>query len=205
MAEQVQSLPMTPAQVATFGPGGQSYIANLFSGFILSSDRQYPLFQFAQNDNAVPFASVLTNLREAGRIGSTMNFTALQIGWRVVKLGDTMPTQQEIHDIKRFLFACNIQVTVGSNETRIAEFTGAHLLNVEEFASSTVLADAHGGQSSPVSTSPWVNLIQPIPLQNNVEIGGKVVCNLPAVPPALITANQNWAVQILMAGIKQTK
>lgn len=205
MAEQVQSVPMSPAVVASFGPGGQSYIANLFSGFILKSDKQYPLFQFAQNDNAVPFASVLTNLREAGRIGSTMNFTALQIGWRVVKLGDAMPTQQEIHDIKRVLFASNIQVTIGSNETRIAEFVGSHLLNVEEFASETVTVNGHGGQSSPVSTSAWVNLIQPIPLQNNIELGGKVTCNLTAIPPALITANQNWAVQIVMAGIKQTK
>jgi hypothetical protein len=203
--EQVQSVPMNPAMVASFGPGGQSYIANLFSGFIIDGTKQKALFQFAQNDNAVPFASVLTNLREAGRIGSTMNFTALQVGWRCIKLGDTMPTQQEIHDLKRYLASGKIELTIGSNETRIAEFSGAHLMNIEEFASETVLTNAFGGTSNPVNTSSWVNLIQPIPLQNNVELGGKFTCNLTAVPPALITASQNWAVLVMFAGIKQTK
>lgn len=148
---------------------------------------------------------MLTNMREAARIGSTMNFTAMQMGLRAVKLGDTPPTNQEIHDIKRFMASQNVEITVGSNTTRVAEFTGAHLLNVMEFSSATTLADTYGGQSSPVNQMAWINLPEPIGMETNVEIGGQMKCNLTAVPASLQANGANWAILVVFAGIKQTK
>ena len=204
MAPQFPSIPQQPAAVQTFGPGGMSYISNLYSGFILTAERSQTLFQFAQN-SPLPFAATLTNLREAGRIGSTMNMTALQLCWRMAKLGDTAPTNQEIHDVKRYLASLNIQISVGSDETRIGEFSGVHLSSVQEFAAETVLANGNTSVGSASNQQAWVNLPQPIPFQSNVEISAKVNCNLPAVPASLVVAGSSWAFWLVFAGVKQTK
>ena len=77
-------VPTNAPSIASFGAGGQMYIADMFTGFNISSERTNQLFAFAETDNSVPNAEFLTNLTEARKIGSTMDFKALQIGLRVV-------------------------------------------------------------------------------------------------------------------------
>jgi len=197
--------------VQTFAPGqsGQSYIADLYSGFILDVNKEHSLFGFAQNDTSVTLASLLTNMRQPGRIGANMNFVAMQLGIRLVKLGATAPTQTEIHDLIRYLASLKIELTVGDNETRVAEFTGSHILNpmtyatTESFATPTLAATA--GSSTPWNQGGWIGLPDPIGLQNDLTLSGKVTSTLAAVPTGLYDSGDNWAFLFILAGRKQTK
>lgn len=195
--------PQLPLPVKSFGPGGQRFISNLFSGFVIDVEKTHSLFTFAQNSS--PLAPLLTNMREAGRIGSTMNFTAMQMCVRAFKIGDTVPTSQEIHDLKRYIGSLNLEIYLGSNTTRCAEFTGAHLLNVMDFASQTTLADTFGAVASPVNTGSWMNLPEMIGMQESVELSGQAKCNLAAVPASLYAVASSWVVLVIFGGIKQTK
>lgn len=199
------------APVQTFAPGqsGMSYIADLYSGFILNADKEHTLFGFAQNDTSVTLASLLTNMRQPGRIGANMNFVAMQLGFRLVKLGTTPPTQTEIHDLIRYMASLKIEITVGDNETKIAEFSGAHILSPltfatkEEFVTPTLAATA--GNAVPFNQGGWINLPDAIALQNDLTLSGKVTSTLAAVPTGLYDSGDNFAFLAILAGRKQTK
>ena len=198
-------LSVTPSQipnVQSVGPGGQVYIGNLFGGFQIKSKTLNPLFTFSQTDGNVKFAKVMTNLVEASKIGSTMAFVAQQLGVRVLKMGNSPASAQEIHDMKRLLASARVVVEYGSNRTIVGEFTGLHFQNTEEFSaeSATDKAIAHAG---PMNSSAWCALPIAIPLQPNINIGGTVEFGID-VPASLIVADQEWVFVVVMAGQKST-
>ena len=197
--------PTKPSRVQSFAPNaGQSYIADLYTGYALTSKLSNKLFSFASTDTNVPLASLLTNLDQPGRIGSTMNFTAVQIGLRIFKVGDAQPTTAEIHDLIRYLGSLNMTVTLGDNKTRIAEFTGAHLLNQITFSAKD--AGAEGAAASvPFNSTAWINLPEPIGIEDNLTLGGNVDCNLASVPASLIAVASSYAFMVVLAGRKQVK
>ena len=197
--------------VETFAPGGkgQRYIADFWTGFCLDSTLSHDLFSFAENDTVVPFAQLLTNLKMPGRVGSTMTFVAEQLGLRLVKIGETLPTVQEVHDLMRYLASLKIYVTVADNQTRIAEFTGSHLMNAITAAATHAAASAEVAESSvalaPFNATAWINLPEKIGFQSDLTIGGTVKCNLAAVPASLIAVANSYAFIFVLAGRKQTK
>lgn len=195
-------VPTEAPVVKSFGKGGQSYIANLYAGFVISAEQINELFSFTQNDTSVNFARVLTNLVEARKIGSTMSFTAGQMTIRAFKLGNTVATAQELHDLKKLLASSRVEVNVGSNETKIAEFTGAHFMNIQD----TVAAAGAGALVSEgtQNASGWCALPLPIALQPAVNIGGSVRFGIP-VPASLRAADEEWAFLVVLAGEKNTK
>ena len=204
-------MPQRAAQVETFIPGGkgQRYIADLWTGFTLDSALSHDLFTFAENDSIVPFAGLLTNLKMPGRIGSTMTFVAEQLGLRLVKIGDTLPTVQEVHDLVRYLASLKIYITVGDNQTRIAEFTGTHLENAITVAATHSAASGAVAESSvlstPLNATAWINLPEKIGFESDLTIGGTVKCNLAAVPASLIAVANSYAFMLVFAGRKQAK
>lgn len=196
--------PVKAQPVRSFGAGGQAYIANIFSGFKVTAERINPLFSIAENSGGD--SSFLTNLQEANRLGSTENFAALQLGIRAVKYGDTAPTIQEIHDMKKLIASAKVSITIGSNKTQVGEFSGFHFLNTVEAVSSDNHATAIAVSScgSVNTNGGWVNLPTPICLEPSVNIGGEVrfARNVPA---SLIVASEEWAFVVILAGKRQTK
>ena len=69
--------------IASFGAGGQMYNADIFGGFNISAQQVNPLFSFRSTDPGVTNAALLTNLTEAQKIGSTMDFKAVALGVRI--------------------------------------------------------------------------------------------------------------------------
>ena len=65
--------------IASFGAGGQMYNADIFGGFNISAQQVNPLFSFRSTDPGVTNAALLTNLTEAQKIGSTMDFKAVAL------------------------------------------------------------------------------------------------------------------------------
>ena len=199
----------TPAsQVQSFGPGGQRYAANLTGGVILiTGSKQQAFFDIAESAPGI-WNKALTNLKEAGKIGNSMTFEAMQYGIRFVKLDGTVATAAELAALAAYVASCRVELFIGSNSTKIFEMDGAHLQNVINGASidaNSVLA--------PVNNSAWVSLPAGLGLVQglapNTEISGLLSCFIPTGTPAAISsadpAAPKWAFKFVMAGIKQTK
>lgn len=193
-------VPQTMPNVQSVGSGGQLYIANLFGGFTITANKINPLFAFSQTDNTVKFAKVLTNLIEASKIGSTMAYVAQQIGVRVVKLGNTPATAQQVHDMKRLLASARINIEYGSSRTIAGEFTGLHFQNSEEFAAVSA-TDTQIAAAGPQNGAAWCNLPVPIPLQPSINLGGNVEFGI-NVPSSLTAADEEWGFIVVLAGQK---
>ena len=137
-------VPTSAPSISSFGAGGQMYIADMFTGFNISAERTNQLFAFAETDNSVPNAEFLTNLTEARKIGSTMDFKALQIGLRVVPTGDAPLTAAQVAAAKSLLASAKVKITLGSNQTIVGEFSetrrGSTLRNLSEFRQIVTLA-----------------------------------------------------------------
>ena len=77
---------VNPADIPSFGNAGQVYNADIFGGFNVSSEKNNILFAFRRGDSGVTNSDALTNLTEAGKIGSTASagmMTAHRIWYRV--------------------------------------------------------------------------------------------------------------------------
>ena len=152
--------------IASFGPGGQMYNADIFGGFNISAQQVNPLFSFRSTDPGVVNAALLTNLTEAQKIGSTMDFKAVALGVRVIPTGvsgkgDTVLTPNEVAAMKSLLASAVITLTYGSNETKIAEFTGMHLTAPVDFAAAdatNTCAIANGA----INSTAWIKLSMPV-------------------------------------------
>lgn len=200
--------PQAPRQVSSFSPsGGQSYGANLFGGFILvAGAREYQFFDISEATPG-PFSRLLTNLKEANKIGSSMNFVAVQFGPRLFKLDGTAMTADELAALTLFLAGSRIELFIGSNDTKVAEYDGAHFLNVI----SGPVVDAGGVTASmPVNQASWVTLPQELlqGLEPNCQILGKVYCNVPNGTPAALAGPAGeplFAFKWELAGAKTTK
>jgi len=202
----IQTVASPAANVQTFGPGGQRYAANLTGGCILiTGTKDQSFFDIAESSPAI-WAKALTNLKEAGKIGNSMTFQALQYGIRFIKFDGTVATAAELAALNAYLGASRVELYVGSNQTKVFELDLAHLLNVVNGAS----ADATS-VLDPVNMAAWINLPGELiqGLAPNTEISGRLLCNIPTGTPASIStidpAAPKWAFKFVMAGIKQTK
>lgn len=206
MIEQLQTpgaVPMNPMAVQSAGPGGQAYVSVLFSGAILSAAKEYPLFTFAENDTAKPFARLLTNLKQPNQLGNGENFTAVQACFRAFKVQGDVPTKEEITALKSLISGLGITATWGSNETKILDIRGWMLESPENFIASddtaTSMVSSSGG-----NVAGWVNLAVRQPFGPSDNLGGTIRLALD-VPAVLRTTGQEWAILFAYAGIKQVK
>lgn len=196
--------------ISSFGAGGQMYMASIWTGFNVRGQKINPLFAFNANSNEEN-AAMLTNLMETRKVGSTMAFRANRIGFRVLDLlphnASAPLTPAQVSEMKRLLASAVITITLGANETKVAEFSGMDLMQ----AIDTVGADAtntsavNPGLGGGIS---WINLQMPIEIQANVNIGGTVRFNRD-VPDSLIPANASdpafIGFVVILQGLKVVK
>lgn len=196
--------PVVPAaapDLQSFGAGGQMYVADLWTGFNISADRENELFAFAKSDRNVPHAEVLTNLTEPRKIGSTMTFKAVQVGLRIVKFTMTAFSVAELAAVKRLLNSAIVKLNYGSNDTVIAEFTGMHLTNPVDAVVSDEDNIAFNGA---VNCNGFIRLPEPIAMQANVNIGGTVRFG-EVVPPVLYETANSFGFALIYSGLKVVK
>jgi hypothetical protein len=197
-------------KIRTFGKGGQQYMADLWTGCPISASytsTERDLFSFSETDaqSVTPFLpSLLTNLVESRRIGSTMSFKATKLTFRLVKVDSTACTIDEIQAAKTLLASARVDIQVGSNNTTIGQFSGLHLINAIEAVGSNATATAAATQGVQ-NAQGWISLPMPIPLQANVNIGGKLKFNLPSIPAALVATGVQWAFIVMLSGVKEVK
>lgn len=196
---------VNPPEIASFANAGQVYNADIFGGFNISAEKVNPLFTFRKGDGAVANSDALTNLTEAGKIGSTMSFVVTHIGLRVVKFGEDAPLgPDEVQAAKSLIASALIDLKYGSNETKVGEFSGLHFLApvdfVAEAAEGTTTATpiaANGG----AAPSGWIKLTYPIQIQKNLNISGTVRFNS-TVPTNLYDTANSFGFVIVMYGVK---
>ena len=198
--------PAAPANIVSFGPGGQGYIYDMETGFMVTSERTNPIFDFSSTDKSVANAEFLTNLVEARKIGSTMAVDAVQLGFRVSKIDGTACSPAEVAAMKALLASARVKLTYGSNDTVVGEFAGQHIMapvdNLCADNTATSMSQAGG-----MNCASWINLPVSIPMQPNVNIGGSVRFTLP-VPAALLPGageEPKFAFKVILAGYKQVK
>lgn len=200
----------TAPNISSFGAGGQMYMSSIWTGFNIRGQKINPLFAFNANSNEEN-AAMLTNLMETRKVGSTMAFRANRIGFRVLDLlphnASAPLTPTQVAEMKRLLASAVITITLGANETKVAEFSGMDLMQ----AIDTVGADAtntsavNPGLGGGIS---WINLQMPIEIQANVNIGGTVRFNRD-VPDSLIPASASdpafIGFVVILQGLKVVK
>jgi hypothetical protein len=196
-------VPTSAPSIASFGAGGQMYIADMFTGFNVSAERTNQLFAFAETDNSVPNAEFLTNLTEARKIGSTMDFKALQIGLRVVPTGADPLTAAQVAAAKSLLASAKVKITLGSNQTIVGEFSGFHMLAPVDFLSLESSASSQQTNGA-IGNTAWINLKEPIGIQANCNVGGSVHF-AKAVPAALTATANSFAFVVVLSGLKVVK
>lgn len=192
-------------EVASFGAGGQQYIASLRTGFNVSANQVNELFAFSCTDTNVPNARVLTNITEPRKVGSTMAFRAVRLGLRIVPLlssgGPLSPTQ--LMNMKQLLQSADVTITVGSNDTKIAEFSGLDLMEPIDTVASDTTATAMVSQGLGGGIG-WIPLAIPIEIQANCNIGGTVRFSAP-VPLALLADLNAFGFVVILQGLKVVK
>lgn len=196
-------VPTSAPSIVSFGAGGQMYVAEMYTGFNVSAERTNQLFAFPETDSSVPNAEFLTNLTEARKIGSTMDFKALQLGLRVVPTGDAPLTAAQVAAAKSLLASAKVKITLGSNQTIVGEFTGMHLLAPVDFLSLESSASSQQTNGA-IGNTAWINLKEPIGIQANCNIGGSVRFSK-AVPTALTSTPNSFAFIVVLAGLKVVK
>lgn len=194
--------------VTTFGPGGQQYIMSMRGGFNVSAEVDNELFAFAKTNSSVANAKQLTNLTEPRKIGSTMSFRAVRLGIRILSFkessGAAVPnTPKEVAAMKQLLASAEITITAGSNDTKIAEFSGLDLMEPLDFmaADSTNTCAAANGLGGGIG---WIPLAIPIEFQANVNIGGSVKFTRP-VPTDLTSTANSFGFVVIFQGLKIVK
>lgn len=205
MANITESVTAQTAPVLqSFGAGGQMYIADIWGGFNISAKTDNPLFNFRATDLSMPNAEQLTNLVEASKIGSTMEFKAVQLGLRVIPLtSGAVLDPAVVEDMKSLLASAVVTITYGSNNTRIGEFSGLHLMAPVDY----VAADATNtcaAQNGAINNTSWINLPVPVCIQANLNIGGTVRFTRP-VPASLYATDNSFGFVVIMSGLKVVK
>ena len=194
--------------IASFGAGGQMYNADIFGGFNISAQQVNPLFSFRSTDPGVVNAPLLTNLTEAQKIGSTMDFKAVALGVRIIPTGvsgkgDTALTPDEAAAMKSLLTSAVITLTYGSNETKIAEFTGMHLTAPVDFTAADA-TNTCAVTNGAINSTAWIKLSMPVGIEANLNIGGTVRFTKPVPASRYATAN-TFAFVVVLSGLKIVK
>lgn len=193
----------TAPMIDSFGAGGQMYMASIWGGENVGKETILPLFSFRATDNTHENAAQLTNLQEAQKVGSTMAFRANRLGFRVLWFGSAAPSLAEVEALKQLLASMVVTLTVGSNETKVAEFSGLDLMQPVDFAAAA--AGASAGLNGGIG---WINLQIPVEIQANVNIGGTIKFTR-AIPSALQPAQDSdpakCGIVVIMQGLKVVK
>lgn len=190
---------MAPA-IESFGAGGQMYMAEMWTGFNISAETINALFAITATDGGTNSAQ-LTNLEERRKIGSTMAFRADRIGIRILNFGTGAVTPAQVQEMKRLLASAKITLNVGSNETKIAEFSGMSVMEAVDFAAQDTNPSCAGGLGGGIS---WIKLQVPIEIQANCNVGGTVRFTRP-VPAALTSTANSFGFVVLLQGLKVVK
>ena len=193
----------TAPMIDSFGAGGQMYMASIWGGENVRTNTINPLFSFRATDNTHENAAQLTNLQEAQKVGSTMAFRATRLGFRVLWFGAAAPSLAEVEAMKQLFASAVITLTVGSNETKIAEFSGLDLMQPVDFVAAA--AGASAGLADGIG---WINLQIPVEIQANVNIGGPVKFTRPipsALQPSLDNDPSKCGFVVIMQGLKVVK
>lgn len=197
-------LPGNAPALQSFGAGGQMYIADIWGGFNISAKNVNPLFTFRATDLSVPNAEQLTNLTEAQKIGSTMEFKAVQLGLRVVPLtSGAVLSPAVVEDMKSLLASAVVTLTYGSNDTKIGEFSGLHLMAPVDFMAADA-TNTCASQNGAINGQSWINLKEPVAIQANLNIGGTVRFTRP-VPASLYATDNSFGFVVIMSGLKVVK
>lgn len=198
---------LNPDEVKTFSPSGQIYNSTIKGGINISAKTENKLFNFRKGDGAVANSDFLTNMPEAGKIGSTMEFIVTHVGVRVCKIGKNNTnmacTAEEAAALKNVLKGAMIEIGVGADGTKIGEFSGLHFMSaVDEMSTdvSTITAESQVGGSVGKN---FIPLRFPIPLQKNVELRGSVNFDI-APDSSLYSGNSanKFCLVVLLWGIK---
>ena len=123
---------------------------------------------------------------------------------RIVKIGATAPTADEVHAMKKYLASLEISVKVGSDKKPAAELSGLQFLDPQEFSVAAGTGATLSSTVNPRSQKGEINLPVPVLIQRGWEIYGEVKTTLASVPAALRTASEEYAVEIFLVGFKQT-
>lgn len=196
---------INPPALQSFGPGGQIYNADLFGGFPIKNKRENVLFQFRKGDGAVENSELITNLEEAGKIGSTMAFMVTHVGFRIIATNaDALPTPEEINALKFLMSSANIEIFYGSNGTKVGEFSGMHMMAPVDYVAgdaTNTCAVANAGNQG----GNFIKLSEPIQIEPNLQIKGTVKFGAD-VPASLLPSGSDpskWAFVVHLYGIKQ--
>lgn len=191
---------LAPDSIRSFGAGGQIYAAEIYGGFNVSAETENPLFTFRRNDTNYANAKFLTNLHEAGKLGSTMEFLATHIGLRVVKFDGTAMTSAEIAAAKNLLASALVEIGLGSDNVKIAEFSGMHMMSAVDSVATESTANSVSNVGG-VDAKNFISLRIPIPMQKNVELRGSV--KFAQTPNAALTTTANsFGFVVILAGVK---
>ena len=197
---------VNPPALQSFGPGGQIYNADLFGGFPLKTNkRENALFQFRKGDGAVEFSDLITNLEEAGKIGSTMAFMVTHVGFRIIPTSaDTLLEPADIAALKFLMDAAQVEIFYGSNGTKVGEFSGMHMMAPVDFVAgdaTNTCAVANAGNTG----SNFIKLSEPIQIEPNLQIKGVVKFGAD-IPASLLPSGSDpakFAFVVHLYGIKQ--
>lgn len=202
MGQITQPVTTNAPAIESFGAGGQMYMAEMWTGFNVSAETINPLFAITATDGGTNSAQ-LTNLEERRKIGSTMAFRADRIGIRILNFGTGVVTPAQAQEVKRLLASAKITLNLGSNETKVAEFSGLSLMEPVDFvaADSTNTCAVGGGLGGGIG---WIKLQVSIEIQANCNIGGTVRFTR-AVPPALTSTPNSFGFVVMLQGLKVVK
>lgn len=191
---------LAPDAVRSFGAGGQIYSAEIYGGFNVSAETENPLFTFRRNDSNVANAKFLTNLHEAGKIGSTMEFLVTHVGLRVVKFDGSAMTSAEAAAAKALLQSAHVELGLGSDNTKVGEFTGMHLCAPVDTVTTESAANSNANIGG-VDANNFIRLRVPVPMQKNVELRGNV--NFAKAPASALTTTVNsFGFVVILYGVK---
>lgn len=191
---------LAPDAVRSFGAGGQIYSAEIYGGFNVSDETENPLFTFRRNDSNVANAKFLTNLHEAGKIGSTMEFLVTHVGLRVVKFDGSAMTSAEAAAAKALLQSAHVELGLGSDNTKVGEFTGMHLCAPVDTVTTESTANSNANIGG-VDANNFIRLRVPVPMQKNVELRGNV--NFAKAPASALTTTANsFGFVVILYGVK---
>lgn len=191
---------LAPDAVRSFGAGGQIYSAEIYGGFNVSAVTENALFTFRRTDSSVSNAKALTNLHEAGKIGATMEFLATHVGFRVVKFDGTAFSSAEAAAAKALLQSAHVEIGLGSDSTKVGEFTGMHLCAPVDTVATESTANSNTNVGG-VDASNFIRLRIPVPMQKNVELRGNV--NFAKAPATVLTTTPNsFGFVVILYGVK---
>lgn len=191
---------LAPQTLRSFGAGGQIYSAEIYGGFNVSAATENALFTFRRTDSNVPNAKAMTNLHEAGKIGSTMEFLCTHVGLRVVKFDGTAMSSAEAAAAKALLQSAHIEIGLGTDNTKVGEFSGLHLCAPVDTVATEGTANSNTDVGG-VDASNFIRLRIPVPMQKNVELRGNV--NFAKAPATVLTTTANsFGFVVILYGVK---